>query len=174
MAFVIDPKLHLGVGQQDSPLGGHLIAAGVRVFAQAAAGQVGAGYAFDWEHLEAPHEDRAPLDGGGNVGGHDVVGHEISELVEPPERQLGQHDTLVRNGAIEHEVEGGEPVGGNEQEVVGVGGAVGLAGGVEVADLAGVDVDVAGEVDRGGVHRRDPEPGRWTSPSSAAWAMSLR
>ena len=48
-----------------------------------------------------------------NVGRDHMVGHQIGQLLEPPQRQLGQHGALVRDLRVEHEVVGRDPVRGD-------------------------------------------------------------
>jgi hypothetical protein len=62
--------------------------------------------------------------------GDDVVRRDVRELVEPPQRHLGEDPALVRYRRRQHDVVDRDPVGGDQQEVVAVG--------VDVADLAGV------------------------------------
>jgi hypothetical protein len=138
------------------------------VLPQAPTGEVGAGDALHRQHLEAAHEHRAAGDLGGHLGRHDVVGHEVGELLEPPQRQLGQHRPLVRNRGLEDEVERRQPVAGHEEQLVVAPDALLVEGRVEVADLAGVDVHVPGQLRRsGGRHggilpagRQPGHPGR--------------
>ena len=122
------------------------------VVEQPGAGEVAAGHALDREHLEPLAHDRAAGDGVGHVGGDDVVGHQVGQLVEPPQRHPGQDLALVGDGGVEDEVEGRDPVAGDHQQPAGV-----LAGvePVEVAHLAGVEV--RGALDRRGV--RDVQVG---------------
>ncbi len=72
-----------------------------------------------------------------------MVGHEVGQLVEPPQGQLRQHRTLVGDRRVEDEVERRDPVRRHEQQLVVA--AVRL---IEVADLAGVDVREAGDLER--------------------------
>ena len=119
--------------------------AGGAVVGQPGAGEVAAHDALDGVHLEALADHRAPLHRVRHVGRDHVVGDDVGELVEPPQRHLGEHDALVGDGAVQHVVVGRDPVAGHHQQV-----AVGEP--VEVADLAGVEVLGAVDV-RGG---RDP------------------
>jgi hypothetical protein len=70
-----------------------------------------------------------------------VVGDDVGEALEPPQRQLGEDFALVRNRRGQHDVVDGDPVGGDQDQIVAVG--------VDVADLArvqqlhGVQVDHA-------------------------------
>ena len=79
----------------------------------------------------------ATPDGAGHVGGHDVAGHQVGQLLEPPQRHPGQDLALVGDRGVEHEVEDGDPVAGHHEQLAGVRSGLQL---VEVADLAGVQV----------------------------------
>ena len=97
------------------------------------------------------------------------MGHEVRQLVEPPQGELGQHRALVRDGRIEHKVKGREPIRGHEEELVFSGEAgSGVDGGVEIAHLAGIDVDVAGKLEgRHGAH--PPIRVSLAPPVATAW-----
>ena len=71
--------------------------------------------------------------GVGHARGDDVVGHQVAEPVEPPQRHRGEDAALVRDGRGQHPVVRRDPVAGHEQQPA-------LGGLVEVADLARVDV----------------------------------
>ena len=165
------------------------------VVGQAAAGEVGAADALHRQHLQAAHQHGASGDGVRHVGGEDVVGDHVGELLEPPQRQLREDLALVRDLAVEDVVERRDPVGGHQQQLVRAGPAGGRVDRrVEVTDLARVDVGVAGQLQRlgrdigrhgdsfaGGAARgaarpRQPAgtPGTATSPREAASAMSVR
>ena len=60
-----------------------------------------------------------------------MIGCDVAEPVEPPQRQLGQHAALARHGRGQHHVVDGDPVGGDEQQVIAVR--------VDLADLTGVN-----------------------------------
>ena len=63
---------------------------------------------------------------------------DVAELLEPERRHGGEHPALVGDRLGHHHVEGRHAVGGDHQQAA-------VAGVVDVADLAGVDV---GQVDR--------------------------
>jgi hypothetical protein len=93
-------------------------------------GEVAAGDALDGQHLQLAAPDRAP----GELRGHvrrrdDVVGH-LGELLEPPQRELGEQRALVRDPGRQDDVVDRQPVRRDQDQVVAV-----L---VDVADLAGV------------------------------------
>ncbi len=52
------------------------------------------------------------------VGGDQVVDHDVAGPLEPPERELSEHPTFVRYRFVEHDVEGADAVGCDEQQVV--------------------------------------------------------
>ena len=55
----------------------------------------------------------------GEIGaGENVVGHDVGQLFEPEQRNLGEDLSLVRNGRGQHDVEGRETVGGDNQQLV--------------------------------------------------------
>ena len=173
--------------------------------------QVAAHDALDLEHLglAAQHDPPGEVGVGlgdaggqvGDVGGHEVAAGDVAEDLEPERRDRGEHAALVEDRLVEHDVERGEAVGGDHQELV-------VADGVDVPDLAGVQVgkregharrtvvaleDRLGAVGRGvrvaGHHarrpgRRRPRPGprrcrrttaaRRPAPSSAARSSGRR
>ena len=68
-----------------------------------------------------------------------MIGDDVGEEVEPEQGDLGQDASLVRDAGGENVVEGGDAVGGDEQQMV-------VVEGVDVADFAaGVQLEV-GEV----------------------------
>jgi hypothetical protein len=77
------------------------------------------------------------------VGREQVVGNDAGRLDEPEAREAGQDAALVRDRRREHDVEGGQPVAGDEQEAV-------LPDREQVADLARADEGVSER------HRRGP------------------
>ena len=105
--------------------------------------EVAADDALDREHLglAAQHDPAGQVgiglgDAGGevgDVGGDEVAAGHVAERLEPEGRDRGEHAALVEDRLVEHDVEGGEPVGGDHQELV-------VADGVDVPDLAGVQV----------------------------------
>ena len=94
-------------------------------------GQVAAGDALDRHHRQPAAADgpARPLRRT-SVAGDDVVGHDVRQLLEPPQRQLGEDRALVRDRRRQHHVVHRDPVGGDQDQV----GPV-L---VDVADLARV------------------------------------
>ena len=109
-------------------------AGGLVVF-PAGAGEVAAGYAFHGEHLGAADEHGAAFELRREAGGRgrdEVVGDEIGKEVEPEKGELGEEAALAGDAGGEDVVEGGEAVGGDEEEIV-------FGGGVDVADLAAGD-----------------------------------
>jgi hypothetical protein len=76
-----------------------------------------------------------------DVGGHQVVRRHLGEQLEPERRHGGEDPTLVRDLLVHHHVEGRDPVGGDQQQVVGAG----------VVDAAHLAFGHEGEVDS---HRR--------------------
>ena len=113
----------------------------VAVLLPGRAGHEAADDALDREHLGAatqhdPTGQVITADLGGEVGhvGRDqVVADDVVDLGEPVGRHGGEHPTLVGHGLGHDHVEGAEPIRGDHQESV-------LADGVEVTDLAAVDV----------------------------------
>ncbi len=134
------------------------------VLGEPRAGEVAAGDALHRVHVEPPHEHGAAGHGVGHRPGDEVVGHEVGELVEPPQRQLGQHTALVGDRRGQHVVVGRDAVARDDEQVA----AAAVLGLVEVADLAGVDVPVTRQLGRG----RDVRDHAGTS--AAAAAMSER
>ncbi len=63
------------------------------------------------------------------VGGNKMIGYQVTKKLEPEKRDLRQHPALVRNTGGEHIIEGGDPVGGDEQQTL-------LVEEVDVADFA--------------------------------------
>ena len=56
--------------------------------------------------------------------------------VEPEERELGEHASLLRDAGGQHIVEGGDPIGGDEEQVI-------VIDKIKVADFpAGVKLQV--------------------------------
>jgi hypothetical protein len=116
--------------------------AGLAVVDEPASGEVAAGHALDGLHDQPTAQHRAAaelvcvrrelrgvvVDG----RGHEVVGHQVRELAEPPQGQAGEHRALVRDRGREHDVVRRDPVGGHQEQVV-------VVDGVELADLAAGD-----------------------------------
>src|SRR5439155_209374 len=68
--------------------------AGGLVVGEPTAGEVAAGDALDGHHVELADDDAATLElrcPTGELRRHDVVRHHVGELLEPPQRQPGQH-----------------------------------------------------------------------------------
>ena len=81
-------------------------------------GEVAAGDALDRDHLQPAAADGTAGELRGHVGGGDhVVGHDVGELLEPPQRQLGEHLALVRDGCGQDHVEDRHPVGRDQDQV---------------------------------------------------------
>ena len=57
-----------------------------------------------------------------------VVGDDVARAFEPPERELGENGPFVRDRLVQHDVEGAQSVGGDEQQV--------LAKRIHLSDLA--------------------------------------
>jgi phosphoribosylaminoimidazole-succinocarboxamide synthase len=53
-----------------------------------------------------------------HIGGDQVIGHHVGQKVEPEQRDLGEDFALERDRLGEHDVEGGEAVGSDQQELV--------------------------------------------------------
>ncbi len=105
--------------------------AGRLVGLQAQARQVAASDALDRDHVELLAPDRPARPFLGDVaGGDNVIGHQVVELVEPPQGQLGEDLPLARDGRRQHDIVDADPVRGDQQDV--------LAVRVNVADLAGM------------------------------------
>ncbi len=71
-----------------------------------------------------------------------MVRHQVGQLLEPPQRELGQHPSLVGHRRVQDEVVRRDAVARHQQQLV-VGRRTGrrVDRRVEVADLPGVDVD---------------------------------
>ena len=75
----------------------------------------------------------------GNVGGDEMVGHDIGEVIEPEHRNLVQYASLMRDAGGQNVVEGRNAVGRDEKQLL-------VANAVHVSHLAaGVKLEV-GEV----------------------------
>ena len=120
--------------------------AGRVVVEQPGPGQVAARDALDGIHREVVADDGTTGDLGRHVGADDVVGHQVGELLEPPQRRPGEDLALVGDRRLEHEVEDRQPVARDHQQLADV-RALGQL--VEVAHLARVDVAGAGQRRRG-------------------------
>ena len=101
-------------------------------------GEVAAGHALDGHHVEPLAHDRPAEDLLRHVVvAQHVVLDDVVQLREPPLRQLREHRALVGHEAVEHEVEGADPVGGHHQQPVAL--ALRQARRVQLAHLADVD-----------------------------------
>ena len=65
----------------------------------------------------------------GHIGGGQVIGNRSFQEVEPEQRKLGEHPSLLGNAGCQHIVERRNAIGGNEQQVIGIDV-------VDIADLA--------------------------------------
>ena len=54
-----------------------------------------------------------------HVGSDEMIRNDILEEVEPEQRDL-RHPALVRDASRQHIIEGGDAVGGHEQQVVAI------------------------------------------------------
>ena len=116
--------------------------AGRCVLLPAAPGEVPPDDALDRQDLHAPAEQHPAAQLVGATGPRrwecrrirrdEMVGHDPGRLGEPEPRQPGEHPALVRDRRRQDDVEGGEPIRGDEQEPVRVHR-------VQVTDLAGAD-----------------------------------
>ena len=96
--------------------------------------------ALDRQHLglAAQHRPAGELGaraarGGRRIGGDQVVGRDVGELLEPERRSCAVSTRPLSGiGSAMHHVEGGDAVGGDHQQVA-------VAGVVDVADLARVE-----------------------------------
>ena len=102
--------------------------AGLLVVLPSGAGEIAADDALHGEHLGAFDQHAATvqlaeigLELAGKlcgIGGDEVVGDDVSEKVEPEERELGEDLAFVGNAAAQDVVEGGDAVGGDEEELL--------------------------------------------------------
>src|ERR1019366_5910227 len=131
--------------------------------------QVGAPDALDRPHIEALNQDRTPGNRVRHVRGDDVVGDDVQQLVEPPQRELGPNLALVGDLTVQNEVVGRDPVGGHEQQHVLAGPATRLLNRpIQLTVSKQVDVLEPGQLNRPAHCRTEISP-RW-----AASAMSVR
>ena len=74
-----------------------------------------------------------------DIGGDQVVGDDVGEVIEPEQGNLAEDASLVGDAGGQNVVEGGDAVGGDEKQLL-------VADGVDVAHLAaGVKLEI-GEV----------------------------
>ena len=107
----------------------------------------------------------------GDVGREQVVGREVAQEVEPEQRNLREDDAFAGDRRAEDAVEGGDAVGGDEQDLV-------VADGVNVANLTAGDEREVGDgglkygvhmgselrgIPRGGARDKCGAAGRWKS-----------
>src|SRR6266852_5312880 len=110
------------------------------------AGDVTAYDAFNRQRLRLSHDHGAAcefvlelVEGRREIrGAEDVVGNDVLQEIEPEERELSQNAALVGDWRGKDDVEGGEPVRGDDQELV--------AEIVDVADFAARSRCQAGEL----------------------------
>ncbi len=123
--------------------------AGGFVFLPRGAGDVAAHDALDGEHFGALHEHGASAKLVGvfadllrvlvDVGGNQVIGDDVSQVIEPEQGDLAEDASLVGDAGSQDVVEGRDAVSGDEQQLL-------VANGVNVTDFAaGVKVEI-GEV----------------------------
>src|SRR5690606_1244993 len=111
--------------------------AGGLVVLPAGTDQVAARHGLDEDRLEALDHHRPAAHLVELVGRHHVfgphaggmVGQDVRQLAQPEFGQLGEHLPLAGNGVVEDHVEGGNAVGGDDEQFV-------VAHGVHVAHLA--------------------------------------
>src|SRR6476659_3870187 len=95
---------------------------------QAEPGQIATRYALNRHHVEPPATNGPALPLRRDILTQYVIRHEFGHLPEPPQGQLGQDRTLVRDGRRQHHVVHRHPIRGNQNQVIPVG--------VHVANLA--------------------------------------
>ena len=98
------------------------------VFLPGGAGDVSADDALDGEHFGAMHQHGAAAKLVGvlanvcrvlvDVGGDQVVGNDVGEVVEPEQGNLAEHASLVRDAGGQDVVEGRDAVGGDEKQLL--------------------------------------------------------
>ena len=133
--------------------------AGGLVVLPARPGDVAAHDALHRHHLEPLDQHRAAAELLGHVRERDqVVRADLAGALEPEGRQPGEHLALVRDRRGMHDVVGGDPVGGDEQQAV-------FADGVDVPHLPAGEVCQSGgfahsrDVTRGGLTAMRVDPG---------------
>ena len=104
--------------------------AGGLVFLPRRAGNVAAHHALHGDHVGAHHDHGAAAQLVGvlldlrrvlaHIGGDEVIGHDVLQEVEPEQRNLGQHLSLVWNAGRQNVVESRNAIGGDEQQAVAV------------------------------------------------------
>jgi hypothetical protein len=153
-------------------------ASGLLVLLPAGPRQIAARHALDRHRLGPPDEHRPAAQHVGvtahavveavHVEREEVVRDEVAHPIEPERGQLREHLALVGNARAEHVVERGNPIGGDDEQIV--------AELVDVADLAAPEerqsVDLGLEQGSGGEHvtsrrRRDYRRGVAESTHSA-------
>jgi hypothetical protein len=111
-------------------------AAGCHVVLPHAARDVAADHALDGERLSPAHQHAPPVQQGGHVlrriaaglqdriqnvvdlGADEMVRDDVLQVVQPEQRHLRQHLALAGDGCREDHIEGRQPVGGNDQQLV--------------------------------------------------------
>ena len=125
-------------------------AAGGAVVLPAAADQVASGDALDQDGLEAhgdagaalDHRHFLRLDDGFGINAGEVVREDAFELLEPEVGERGEHLALARNRVAQNDVECGNAVARDDEQLV-------IADGERIAHLAGVELLQGGNVDLG-------------------------
>ncbi len=177
--FVVVPLLGLGGGGEDRRIqAGGLGEAGRQVVAahgaagavvgQARAGEVAAGHALQRHHVQAAAAQSPAGHLGGDVlGRQHVVGHQISQLLEPEQADRGEDPALVRDPRLQGMVVRADPVGGDHQHLCRLRG-VRPGGHVQLPHLAADGMVPAGQ------HRRGQQGLRAPVPFSAHRSARLR
>ena len=123
--------------------------AGGLVFLPGGAGDVAAHHALDREHFGALHQHGASTQLVGvfadrgrilvDIGGDQMVGDEVGEVIEPEQGNLAEHASLVGDAGGQNVVEGRDAVGGDKKQLL-------VADGIDVPHFAaGVKLEI-GEV----------------------------
>ena len=97
-----------------------------QVFLPAAAGQIAAGHAFDHDRLQFHRHDGTAADlvsffrsdNGQRIDAGQMIRQHALQLFKPEVRELGQYLSLVRNRNRQDEIERGNAVGCNDEQLV--------------------------------------------------------
>ena len=118
---------------------------GVLIVEQSGAGEIAAGHALHRHHVESPNNQRAAQHLGRDARVIGRAGQMIGRVhqIEEEDTHRRQDAALIRNFGAENEVEGRDPVGRDEQQVL-------VIDAIELADLAAGQVTVIGQ---GRTHR---------------------